>query len=319
MTAPSLTVLILTLNEAGHIRRAIESVRAIAREVIVIDSFSGDGTTKIAEDAGARVLRNRFVSHAKQIQWGIDNAGIVSDWILRLDADEIIEPDLAAEIKTTLPKLASDVAGVNLNRKHIFLGRWIKHGGRYPVTMLRLWRNGQGRVENRWMDEHILVWGGRTVTFKGGFCDHNLKDLTFFTSKHNDYATREAAQVMIERYGLSEWHTVADPSGSPRESRKGWIKRHLYHRLPFWLGPCAYFIYRYVIQLGFLDGKEGLVYHFLQGFWYRFLVGAKVIEYEQAMRCAIDDNDRVLTLSRLTGLDLVTLQPQQTMLQTVTQ
>ena len=115
---------------------------------------------------------------------------------MRLDADEVIEPDLADEIRNRLPTLDRGVAGVNLKRKHIFMGRWVRHGGRFPLVLLRIWRNGQGRVEQRWMDEHIVVWNGSSVTFAGGFADHNLNNLTFFTDKHNAYATREAIDVL---------------------------------------------------------------------------------------------------------------------------
>ena len=197
-----LTVVLLTYNEERHIARAIESVRGIARAVVVIDSFSTDATVAIAERAGATVLANRFVNQARQFQWGMDHARIDTAWVMRLDADEIIEPDLAAEIAHKLPRLGPEVVGVNLKRKHIFMDRWIRHGGRYPLVMLRLWRNGHGRIEDRWMDEHMIVWGGRTVTFDGGFADHSLHDLSFFTDKHNRYATREAIDRLGRRYGL---------------------------------------------------------------------------------------------------------------------
>ncbi|HZF46895.1 MAG TPA: glycosyltransferase family 2 protein, partial [Sphingomonadaceae bacterium] len=183
------TVVILTFNEARHIGRSIASVRAFARDVLVVDSFSTDDTVAIAEAAGARVLQHRFVNYSEQFQWALDQGGIESTWTLRLDADEVIEPDLAEEITRRLPALPDDVVGVNFDRKHVFMGRWVRHGGRYPLRLLRLWRTGQGRIEARWMDEHMVVWGGRTVTFKGGFADRNENDLTFFTAKHNSYAT----------------------------------------------------------------------------------------------------------------------------------
>jgi glycosyltransferase involved in cell wall biosynthesis len=151
----SLAVIILTFNEQKHIERAIASVAGVAQEIIVVDSFSTDSTVELAKAKGAVVLQNKFVNYANQFQWALDQAPITSDWIMRLDADEIIESDLAAEIAAKLPALPADVAGINLNRKTIFLDRWIKHGGRYPMFLLRIWRRGQGRIENRWMDEHI--------------------------------------------------------------------------------------------------------------------------------------------------------------------
>ena len=171
---PSLAVIILTYNEERHIARALASVAGIASETIVIDSFSTDRTVELARANGAVVLQNKFVNQAKQFQWALDNAPISATWIMRLDADEVIEADLAARIRDELPRLNEEVVGVNLKRKHIFLGRWIRHGGRYPLVLLRIWRRGHGRVEDRWMDEHVVVWGGRTITFDGGFADHNL-------------------------------------------------------------------------------------------------------------------------------------------------
>ena len=300
-----LTVLILTHNETRHITRAIASVRAIARDVVVVDSFSTDDTVALAEAAGARVLHHRFVNYAKQFQWGLDHGGIDTEWVLRLDADEIIEADLAHEIATRLPTLPADVAGVNFARKHVFMGRWIRHGGRYPLILLRLWRTRQGRIEDRWMDEHIVVSGGRTIHFAGGFADVCEYDLTFFTDKHNRYATREAIDVLNRKYGLfGTDRALTVQSASFQAGVKRWVKERFYNRLPFWAGPLGYFLYRYFIQLGFLDRSEGLIYHFLQGFWYRFLVGAKILEYDRQLARCGDRAERLALLSRLTGHDL---------------
>ena len=185
MNRETVSVIILTYNESLHIARAIESVRAFSDEVLVVDSFSSDDTCEIARRHGALVVQHAFVNQAKQFQWALDNLPVTGNWTMRLDADEIIEADLAAQINTRLPTLDQDITGINFKRKHIFMGRWVRHGGRYPLQMLRLWRTGQGRIEDRWMDEHISVAEGRTITLEGGFADHNLHDLTFFTHKHN--------------------------------------------------------------------------------------------------------------------------------------
>jgi hypothetical protein len=208
---------------------------------------------------------------------------------------------LAAEIAAKLSRLPAEVSGVNLKRKHIFMGRWIKHGGRYPLTLLRIWRRGKARIEDRWMDEHMLLTEGRAVTFDGGFADHNLNDLTFFTDKHNKYATREAVDVLNRRYHLFPGDAALTAEGSSRQAAfKRFVKERIYNLLPLWLGPLGYFLYRYFIQLGFLDGRPGLIYHFLQGFWYRFLVGAKVRELDAAL-AGIADADKKAELVRLTG------------------
>lgn len=298
-------VVILTHNEEKHIGRALAAIRPFAREIVVVDSYSTDRTVAIAQAAGATVLQNRWINYARQFQWGLDHANLTSGWVMRLDADEVIEPDLAARIEAELSALPPEVTGVNLKRKHIFMDRWIRHGGRFPLILLRLWRRGAGRIEDRWMDEHIVLSHGRTVTFEGGFSDVNLNDLTFFTDKHNKYATREAIDILSQRrdlYPRDAALTQSDRLGQAAVKRA--VKEKIYNNLPFQTGPLLFFLYRYFIQLGFLDGKPGLIYHFLQGYWYRFLVEAKVHELEAALDGFRDPEDMRREIARLTGHDL---------------
>jgi glycosyltransferase involved in cell wall biosynthesis len=302
-----LTVVILTKNESLHIGRALENIKGLAKDVIVVDSFSTDDTVAIAKAHGAVVLQNKFINQAKQFQWALDNADISGQWVMRLDADELIEADLHAELQQKLPTLPADVVGINLKRKHIFMGRWVRHGGRYPLILLRIWRNGHGRIEDRWMDEHMMVWGGRTITLNGGFADHNLNDITFFTTKHNAYATREALDVLIQRRNLAPRDEALNTkSASAQAAIKRRLKETLYNRLPFTVSALLYFMWRYIFQLGFLDGRSGLVYHFLQGYWYRFLVGAKLMELEQSIH-GLQARDAIAErLLLLTGHDIGT-------------
>jgi glycosyltransferase involved in cell wall biosynthesis len=297
---PDITVVILTYNEEMHLARAIASVRAIARDVLVVDSFSTDATVAIAQEAGARVLQHPFVNQARQFQWAMDEGAIGTEWVLRLDADEVLEADLTAAITERLPSLPDDVTGVNFNRKHIFLGRWIRHGGRYPLLMLRLFRYGAGVVEDRWMDEHIVLIHGRSITISGGFADHNLNNLTYFTAKHNLYATREAIEVVKQRY-LGDTGDTAMGTMSRQARLKRWVKTRIYNRMPFAVAPLGYFLYRYIVQLGFLDGREGVIYHGLQGLWYRFLVAAKTVELERAIGKTRDPAEIAGAIHRETG------------------
>ena len=300
-----IAVVILTYNESRHLPRALKSIGSFAREVFVIDSFSTDDTVEIAKAAGASVLEHPFECQAQQFNWALDNAPITTDWVMRLDADEIIESDLAREIVIRLPLLPPEITGVNLNRKTIFQGRFIRHGGRYPLMMLRIWRRGKARVEDRWMDEHIYLTEGAAVTLKGGFADHNLNDLTSFTEKHNKYAGREALDVLNGRLGLFDVPVALTGKSTARQAKvKRFLKESVYNRIPFEISAFAYFFFRYVIQLGFLDGREGLIYHVLQGFWYRFLVGAKLREMERAMVEARTLEERRSVLARLSRQEL---------------
>ncbi|AMA59746.1 glycosyltransferase family 2 protein [Bradyrhizobium sp. CCGE-LA001] len=301
----NLAIIILAYNEELHLARALEGVVGIAKEIFVIDSGSKDRTREIAEVYGAVVIEHPFVNYAKQFQWALENAPITSDWVMRLDADEIVEADLATEIVEKLPTLPREVVGINLKRKLIFMNRTIKHGGRGTLVLLRLWRRGYGRIEDRWMDEHMIIHGGRTVTFEGGFADCNLNNLSFFTDKHNKYATREAIDALNQRLGfMKRDDSLSIEASSHQAAVKRFVKEKFYNRVPFQLSALAYFLYRFVFRLGFLDGKEGAIYHVLQGFWYRFLVGAKLEELSRAIRGHRTPSEIRDTLTRLTGLTL---------------
>lgn len=302
---PGITTVILTRDEEVHIARAISSARAFSREVLVVDSFSQDRTCEIARSMGARVVQNPWVNQARQFRFALAECGIRTEWILRLDADEVVGEDLAAKLGALLPTLPLDVTGLVLKRRHVFMGRWVRHGGRYPLCLLRMWRNGLGEVEDRWMDEHVRLNSGRAIVVDGLFADVCERDMAFFVTKHNGYAARESVDVLGRKYGLFGQAPPISAAGSGRQARvKRWCKEGVYNRLPFGVGPLAYFLYRYVLQLGFLDGRAGLIYHLMQGFWYRFLVDVRVLELEQAMRPCRTREERLAALRDATGLPL---------------
>lgn len=299
-----ITAVILTHNEAMHIGRALDSLDFCER-VLIIDSGSTDGTADLAQTRGADVRQRKWLNYADQFQYALDHGDITTPWTLRLDADEVIEPDLAAAIRAALPGLPADVSGINFKRKHIFMGYWVCHGGRYPLILLRLWRTGQGRIESRWMDEHIVVQEGRTITLEGGFCDINLNDSQFFTDKHNKYASREAIDALSRKYALLPADEALDAQSASRQAGfKRAVKEKLYNRLPFGTGPLLYFLWRFVFQLGFLDGRTGRIYHVLQGLWYRYLVDVRRLEFERAMEGATTREERLARLSAVSGLKL---------------
>lgn len=294
------TVIILTLNEELHLARALASVSWAVR-IVVVDSGSTDATIAIARSLGADVLIHEFRSHADQLNWALDNANITTEWVMRLDADEIIGADLANNIKSTIKTLQTDVTCINFARRHIFMGRWIKHGGRYPLIMLRLWRHGCAQVESRWMDEHMIPVRGKSILLAGAFCDANLNDVGWFIAKHSGYAVHEAIDVLSAKYALG---TVPDSLLNKQARRKRRFKAHIYNKLPFGIGPLGYFIWRMTVQLGFLDGREGLIYHVLQGFWYRFLVDVRKMEFERALAGCKNNEERLVTLSKVSGIAL---------------
>ena len=279
----NVTAVILTFNEEQHLARCIASVQAVATDVVVVDCSSTDATLDIARAHGARVLQHAWVNHATQFNWALTQLGADTEWVLRIDADEVLTPALIEEIRTRLPGIGPEIDGVYWGRRMTFQGRLIRHGGVFPVRVLRLFRHGRGQCENRWMDEHIKV-AGPTADFAGEMIDDNLNSLTWWTDKHNRYASREAVDLLNLEYRFMPHDTVANLRGGKQAGVKRWLKECVYARLPGGFRAFAYFFYRYVLRLGFLDGQAGTAFHFLQGFWYRYLVDAKVVEVKRYMR-----------------------------------
>lgn len=265
-----ISVIILTYNEEVNLPRCLESIKDWAEEIVVVDSMSTDRTKEIAERYGARVLEHAFKNQAEQFNWALEHAGIKAEWVLKLDADERLTPELREEISKILADVPRDISGFYMKRRVYFMGRWIKHGGYYPIWLLRLFRKETGRSEERGMDEHIVVREGKTQKLRHDFIDENKKDLSSWIAKHNGYATREVEEFLKQSKG-----------GEGIEGQAKWkrkMKYGFYYRLPLFFRAFAYFCYRYFFGCGFLDGRAGLVFHFLQGCWYRFLVDAKLYE-----------------------------------------
>ncbi|MBO4897354.1 MAG: glycosyltransferase family 2 protein [Clostridia bacterium] len=272
-----LTAIILACNEEKNIKACIESISDLAKRIVVIDSGSTDKTAEIAKELGAEVLFHEWINYATQYNWGVENADVKTKWILRIDADERLTKESAKEIETLcLQNEDTDVNGIVLRFKVSFLGRDLKHGGIYPFKKLLVYKKDFGYMENRNMDEHILLKSGRSVEVKNDSLHYDFKDLTAWIDKHNKYSSREVLdffQSKIERQDLSGLSKTA------RFKRK--IKFGIYYKLPSGLRAHLYYIYRYYLKAGFLDGREGKIFAFLQAYWYRYLVDAKIYEKEK--------------------------------------
>lgn len=296
-----LTVVILTKNEEQNLRKCVESFRGIAKRFVIVDSFSTDGTKVLAQKLNDELkmigselsfYENPWKDYATQFNWGLANTEISTQWTMRMDADEELMEELVQEIEEKLPKLSQDVTGVVLRRRVYFMGRWIKHGGRYPELLLRIFRTGCAVCEQKIMDEHLLLQNGSSVEFSKDLIDNNKKDLDWWTGKHNWYSNREVLdhQLTIEKQ-LQENEILENASSSKQAKRKRVIKNNGYYRLPKFFRSHLYYIYRYYIRLGFLDGPEGKIFHFLQAYWYRFLVDAKMYECEKYGRKMKEQGD----------------------------
>lgn len=296
-----LTTIILTYNEEMHIRRCLENVCPISKRVIVVDSPSTDKTQEIVSEvsefqkvsggADVEVIVHKYPGNqAAQFNWAIDNISIDTAWILRIDADEYLLPELVEELQQKLPTIPKDVTGIELKRRHIFMGKWVKHGI-YPVKLLRMFRTGCGRYEERLMDEHISLSQGQTVLMDHDFCDHSLISISDYCIKHINYAKREATELLDAEFdltGMQESGAVFKGDGHLGEQA---MKRHSqkasYASQPLFWRSFLYFIYRYFLRCGFCDGIPGFVFAFVQGWWYRTLVDANIYNAKKAC-----DNDK---------------------------
>lgn len=297
-----ISAIILTYNEEIHIRRCLENVNRFATKVFVVDCFSTDRTAEIATDLGAEVVEHKWPGNqAAQFNWALNNLPISTQWVLRLDADEYLLPELVQELQDKLPSLPDDVCGVIFNRRHIFMGEWMKRGI-YPVKLLRAFKYGKGLCEQRLMDEHILLTEGRAVEFEHDFCDHNLNDLSWFCHKHVNYAIREAVDLLDIEYNLTGAAETDENKGISRQALSKRMKKHKYARQPLFWRSFAYFCYRYFFKGACFDGKIGFIWTFLQGWWYRTLVDAKIFEIKKV--CGNDKEKMRSYLKEQYGIDL---------------
>jgi glycosyltransferase involved in cell wall biosynthesis len=274
----NLTVIILTFNSAQSVGAVIESSRSLAKRILVVDSGSQDGTQALVESLGAEVLEHPFEHYAAQRNWAQEQANLQpDDWVLHLDSDEELSPELAASIKAALKNPQAD--GYLMRRLTHFWGKPIRFGHMNPSWHMRLFRAGKGRCEDRLYDQHF-VCDGPTQKLKGVLLDRQNIDLERWTATHNRWSTMEAIEgtsIRTDRSGQLKESLFGD-----RRERKRWIKNRLWYRAPLFLRTYIFFFYSYILKLGFLDGRVGLVYHTLQAFWFRFLVDAKIKERERA-------------------------------------
>jgi glycosyltransferase involved in cell wall biosynthesis len=289
------SVVILASNEEANITPCLESVQW-AGEVFVVDSWSTDKTVEIARALGAKVCAHTFASFASQRNWALDNLPFSFEWVLMLDADEVIPPETATALAKVVTEPNNPYQGFYLNRRLFFWGRWLRHGGIYPSWILRLLKRGKVTFEDRPLSEYAVV-GGPVGRIREPFDHLDHRPLSHWIKKHNRYADLRVEEFFSELRG--QCHTVSRPRlfGSQAE-RKRWLRVRIWDRLPLFLRPFLFFFRSYVLRLGFLDGLPGFVYHVLLSFWFPFLIDAKMIERQIRER-----NPRAMAGSKRTGAD----------------
>ena len=264
-----ITVLILTKNEEKNIARCITSAKLIADRIVVVDCGSVDATVELAKTNGADVFFHEWEGHAAQFNWALDNCGIKTEWVFRLDADEQISTELAEEIGQALNSATTNqIDGYAMRWYIYFMNKKLRFGGTHKPYFLRLFRYGKGRVENKLMDEHIVV-DGSVQNLSGSLIHYDYKGIDTWLHKHIWYSDLE---IQMVQSGTDEMY------GNIRQRNK----RSFYYKLPIFWRVRFYFWYRYFLQGGFLDGTEGRIFCFLQAYWYRFLVDAKLYEQKES-------------------------------------
>lgn len=268
-----ITAIILTKNEEINIGDCIDSIKQIVKRIVVIDSFSNDRTVEIAKNKGAEVYQHSFENYAKQYMYGVETANADTAWTLRIDADERLTLESAKELEELCDKnMDTDVAGIMLRFKKNFLGRDLYHGGVYPWKKMNCYKTKQGAIEDRSMDEHIVLSSGTCIDMKTDCLHFDFKTIEYWINKHNWYSSRETVdyfESLVQKKDKSELNFVT------------WVKMNIYYKLPLGFRAHLYYIYIYYFKMAFLDGKEGKIYAFLRAYWYRYLVDIKIYECQK--------------------------------------
>ena len=281
--------IILTFNEEQHLPRLLRSIQDLEAPVFILDSGSTDHTIEIGQQFGATFLFNAFENHPKQWDYALKNFPVKTPWVICLDADQEVTPELKARLQNFKDEEYQNINGIYFNRKNFFKGKWIKHGGYYPFYLLKMFRFGIGFSDtNEAMDHRFNAPGGSMVWKDGIIKEENLKEnqIRFWIEKHNRYSdllALEEVERMQNARGQSEQPRFW---GTPNQ-RKAWFKRQWW-RLPRYVRPGLYFTQRMIFQLGILDGRTGVIFHFLQAFWFRLVVDIKI---DELLKKSKDESD----------------------------
>jgi len=272
----NISIFILTYNEEKNLGRCLESLKGYTDDIVIVDSFSTDKTIKIAENYGCRIYKNPFVNHAVQCNWALEHIDFKYEWILRLDSDEILPESLKSELHELLNNIDPKVTGVYLNRRMYFMNRWLKHGGMYPHYILRVFKQGVGYYEDK-TEEHFVLSKGVAIKARNDFLEDNrLNNLKYWLSKHDDLSDGEIRDTLrLTKDSLTD---LKPRLFGTKVERTRWLKINVYSKTFLFVRAFLYFLYRYILRLGFLDGIPGLIFHVLQGFWYRFYIDARIYE-----------------------------------------
>jgi glycosyltransferase involved in cell wall biosynthesis len=278
MINENIGVILLVYNEEIHIKRCLDNLLLLTPNIYVIDSFSTDKTLDILNEYGIKFIQNKFISHSNQLNFAINSFPYDTNYILRVDCDELLSIELINEIKTSkLLHINSEFSGFYIKRKVKFFNKILNYGNINPIWLLRLWKRGHGICDDKLMDEKIIVSGQKTTRLKNVILDYNLNNLTWWTNKHNNYSNREAIEILNSKYLFSKNSFQGDYYSIDFLLH---ILKISYNKMPIFFRSFVLFFYSYFLKLGILDGVPGFIWNVLQVFWYRYLVDVKVYEFE---------------------------------------
>lgn len=283
MTAP-LSVVVLTFNEELNIEACLRSVHGWCYEILILDSGSTDQTVGICQRYTDKVYTHPYVDHASQINWALSNLPLACDWSLLLDADNVVSELFKRQVEQALADDDSRIVGYYSHHLHMFRSRPVRG---LKSHWLRLIRRRRARIDQSELVDFRWILDGGTRILSGAIIESNQKenDIDFWIDKHQSFASRMAIEEVLRKCGILEWSSELRPRlfGNP-DQRMLWFKNRWY-RMPLYVRPALYFGYRYFFRMGFLDGVNGFIYHFLQAFWFRLLVDIKIAELRRRLTC----------------------------------
>lgn len=271
------TIIILTFNEETNLPACLKSFEGLDVNVFVVDSYSTDKTIEFLEAAKINYVQHPFENYAAQRNWALANNPFNEEWVFQLDAGERFTPELVNWLNHHFDPEHSAVDGYMFSRRTMIFDKEVRHGGQYPNFHLRLFRSSKGKCEEKLYDQHFVV-NGKTQVIKNrvDIIDTVLDSWHNFVQAHNRWALYEAIEI-VQKNQKDAGEVKLRFWGTPIE-RQRWLKNNIFQKAPLFSRSFMFFIYRYFFRLGFLDGKTGLAFHFLQGFWFRFLIDANVME-----------------------------------------
>lgn len=282
MSQLPLSAVIFTFNEQKNIETCIQSISGWCQEIFIVDSGSTDKTLEVCQKYTSLIFTHDYVDHASQWDWTLGHLPFSFDWIMPLDADHVVSEKLKIEISDALLKPEPNINGYYSRHRYFFRGSRIR--GFKPYS-LRLFRRSQTHMDwSEFVDFRFAV-NGKTKKLSGTLFESNQNEsvIEFWINKHQKFSSRMAAEEVLRRAGVLDWSIRGSLLGNP-DQRMIWIK-NIWYRMPLYLRPFIYFFYRYFIRLGFLDGINGFLYHFLHAFWFRIIVDMKISELIQSISC----------------------------------